>query len=176
MIAGTNSEEELALLLAENTAHIVLEDNLASENHTFRSCGEYGLITSSVVRDCAWDEYFRGNYEISEELIDKLINLGISDEEDWLLKTKNLLALKNNYESNLLALEYIEAAQQIDQYHLAEVLLVKGIILMRLERTEEAREVLNEFIEASEYAGIDESQIEEAKKMIADCDNFIMNR
>jgi predicted RNA polymerase sigma factor len=84
--------------------------------------------------------------------------------------------LKNNYESNLLALEYIEAAQQIDQYHLAEVLLVKGIILMRLERTEEAREVLNEFIEASEYAGIDESQIEEAKKMIADCDNFIMNR
>jgi hypothetical protein len=40
MIAGTNSEEELALLLAENTAHIVLEDNLASENHTFRSCGE----------------------------------------------------------------------------------------------------------------------------------------
>lgn len=53
---------------------------------------------------------------------------------------------------------------------------VKGIILMRLERTEEAREILNEFIEASEYAGIDVSRIEEAKELIADCEHFPENK
>jgi beta-barrel assembly-enhancing protease len=124
-------------------------NNLISENYTFRTCQEYGLVISSVVRDCAWDEYFRENYNISCELVDKLINLDIDDEEDWLLKAKNYLELQDNRESNLQALEFIETAQQMDQYHLAEVLLVKGIILMRLERLDEAREVLNEFISAS---------------------------
>lgn len=151
-------------------------NRLVSENYVFRNCQEYGLMMSSIIRDCAWNEYFNGNYIESLELVNKLMYTGIGDEEDWLLKARIYIELYDDTESNLQALEFIETAQRLDQYHLAEVLLVKGIILMKLERSEEAKEVLNEFISASENAGIDENQLEEAKNLLAQCNNILENK
>lgn len=147
-------------------------NHLVSGNYAFHNCYEYGSIMSSIIRDCAWNEYFGENYLESLDLINKLTEPGLGDEEDWLLKARILTNLYDDTESNLQALEYIETAQQLDQYHLAEVLLVKGIVLMRLERLEEASEVLNEFIVASEKTPIDEYQLEEAKEMLSECDKL----
>ena len=107
----------------------------------------------------------------SLELVNKLTEPGLGDEEDWLLKARIITDLYDDPESNLQALDCIETAQKLDQYHLAEVLLVKGIILVKLERFEEATEVLNEFITASEYTFVDEYQLEQAKELISECDN-----
>ena len=93
-----------------------------------------------------------------------------------LLKARIFTDLYDDIESNSKALKYIETAQQLDQYHLAEVLLVKGIVLMRLERIEEAREVLNEFILASEQTVVDQYQLEEAKNLLSECNNLLENK
>jgi tetratricopeptide (TPR) repeat protein len=151
-------------------------NHLVSENYAFHNCCEYDLIMSSIIRDCAWNEYFQKNYMTSMELVNKLTEQGLGDEEDWLLKARIYTDLYDDIESNLKALKYIEIAQQLDQYHLAEVLLVKGIVLMRLERLEEAREVLNEFISASENTIVDEYQLEEAENLLAECNNLLENK
>ena len=93
-----------------------------------------------------------------------------------LLKARIFTDLYDDIESNSKALKYIETAQQLDQYHLAEVLLVKGIILMRMERIEEAREVLNEFILASEQTVVDQYQLEEAEDLLSECNNLLENK
>ena len=144
---------------------------MVSENYPFHNCYEYRLIMSSILRDCAWNEYFEEDYVTSLELVNKLTEPGLGDEEDWLLKARIITDLYDDPESNLQALDCIETAQKLDQYHLAEVLLVKGIILVKLERFEEATEVLNEFITASEYTFVDEYQLEQAKELILECDN-----
>jgi tetratricopeptide (TPR) repeat protein len=151
-------------------------DYLVSENYSFHNCCEYGMIMSSVIRDCAWNEYFQENYLTSLELINKLTEPGLGDEEDWLLKARIYTNLYDDTESNQKALAYIETAQQLDHYHLAEVLLVKGIVLMRLERLEEAREVLNEFILASENTVVDEYQLEEAENLLSECNSLLENK
>lgn len=72
---------------------------------------------------------------------------------------------------------------------LPKILLIETMIIhnhaKRMERgmdgemgriNTSSKVVLNEFLEASEYAGIDESQIEEAKNLISDCDELLMSK
>lgn len=150
-------------------------DLLSGENFSFHSPREYGMIMSSIIRDLAWEKYFQENYDASLKLIDRLIQTGITDEEDYLLKTKIYLAQSDNYESNLQALRFVETAEQMDQYHYVELQLQKGIILTRLERYEEAQEALLDYLSVAESSGEDPEQIDEAKKMLNRCNDSLSN-
>jgi len=149
-------------------------DDPSKENISFHTPKEYGMIMLPVIKDLEWENYFLGNYDVSLQLINRLISLGIGDEEDYLLKTKIYLVRFDDQESNLQALGFIEIAEQMDQYNYVELSMQKGIILMRLERYEEAKTAFLEYISSAEAYGEDPEQINEAKKMLDRC-NVLLN-
>ena len=124
------------------------------------------------MKDLAWEKYFQKDYNGSLKLIDRLIQYGIADEEDYLLKTKIYLAQFNSHETNLQALKLVETAEQMDQYKYVELQLQKGIILMRLERFEEAQEALLDYLSVAESYGEDPGRINEAKNLLSQIDEI----
>ncbi|KPK86842.1 MAG: hypothetical protein AMS27_04220 [Bacteroides sp. SM23_62_1] len=147
-------------------------DMLMKKDFTFHTPTDFVIIMSPFMKDLAWEKYFQKDYNGSLKLIDRLIQYGIADEEDYLLKTKIYLAQFNSHETNLQALKLVETAEQMDQYKYVELQLQKGIILMRLERFEEAQEALLDYLSVAESYGEDPGRINEAKNLLSQIDEI----
>jgi len=134
---------------------------------------EYGIHISPVLKSLAWQEYFQNNHESALSIMNRLFELGIEDEEDYLLMAKIYLARSDTEESNLQALEFILTAEQMEDFNFVEILLEKGIVLMRLDRYSEAKEEFKKFISIAEEVGGNPEDIQQAKRMIIKCDQLL---
>jgi len=263
-IARTNSEKELLTMLAEQTAHVVLDHNLMNLNHeihsqksaefwtTFASLAsalameftnfrygtnfnagdvvlagltsaaisdaimesagadfseeqknlaqnlsidyianlensngfeyipdkEYMINISSILSLTAWQEYHHHNYDQSMFYMDRVFDLGIANEEDYLLRAKLTRTLSNSYESNLEALQLINTALAMNDFDFVEALAEKGLILIRLGEVSQAREIFEEYKTAVDGMpdmppGKDSTW---ANRMLIKCDQLMLKR
>ncbi len=139
---------------------------------------KYMINISSVLSVTAWQEYHYNNYDRSLEFVQRVFDLGIANEEDYLLRAKLTRTLSNTRESNLEALELINTALAMNDFNFVEALAEKGLILIRLGDVDQAREVFVEYKSAvSEMpempAGRDATW---ANRMIIKCDQLMLKR
>ena len=110
--------------------------------------------------------------------MDRIFNLGIANEEDYLLRAKLKRTLSNSYESNLEALQLINTALAMNDFNYVEALAEKGLILIRLDQVGQAREVFEEYKTA--VAGMSNMPQGRdaiwANRMLIKCDQLMLRR
>ena len=139
---------------------------------------EYMINISSILSLTAWQEYHHNNYDRSMFYMDRIFSLGIANEEDYLLKAKLKRTLSNSTESNLEALQLINTALAMNDFNYVEGLAEKGLILIRLNQVEEARDVFVQYkAAASGLTGLPPGRdIAWANRMVIKCDQLMLKR
>jgi hypothetical protein len=139
---------------------------------------EYNIYISSVLSLTAWQEYYQNNYDKAMSYMNRVFDLGIANEEDYLLRAKLTRTLHNTPESNLEALRLINTALAMNDFDFVEALAEKGLILIRLGEVNQAREVFVEYKTAVSGmpeipAGRDATW---ANRMLIKCDQLMLKR
>jgi hypothetical protein len=139
---------------------------------------EYMINISSILSLTAWQEYHHHNYDLSLFYMDRIFDLGIANEEDYLLRAKLTRTLSNSHESNLEALQLINTALVMNDFNYVEALAEKGLILIRLDEVSQAREVFVEY--KSAVSGLPEippgKDATWANRMLIKCDQLMLKR
>ncbi len=139
---------------------------------------EYMINISSVLSLTAWQEYHHNNFDRSMFYVDRIFDLGIANEEDYLLMAKLKRTLSNSPESNLEALQLINTALAMNDFDFVEALAEKGLILIRLGEVAQAREIFEEYRTA--VAGMPEMppgrDATWARRMLIKCDQLMLKR
>ena len=133
---------------------------------------------SSVLSLTAWQEYHYHNYDQSLFYMDRVFDLGIANEEDYLLRAKLTRTISNTGESNLEALHLINTALAMNDFDFVEALAEKGLILIRLGEVGQAREVFMEYKNA--VSGMPDIPPGRdaiwANRMLIKCDQLMLKR
>ena len=110
--------------------------------------------------------------------MDRVFELGIANEEDYLLRAKLTRTLSNTFQSNTEALRLINAALAMHDFDFVEALAEKGLILLRLGEVARAREVFVTYKEAvSEMPNIPPGRNAVwASRMLIKCDQLMQKR
>jgi hypothetical protein len=150
----------------------------ANETFEYLPDKEYMINISSVLSLTAWQEYHHHNYDKALYYSDRVFDLGIANEEDYLLRAKLKRTLSNSYQSNLEALRLINTALAMNDFNFVEALAEKGIILIRVGEIGEARQVFEEYKNAASGmsnlpAGRDATW---ANRMLIKCDQLMLKR
>jgi len=128
---------------------------------------EYMINISSILSLTSWQFY-----------MDRIFDLGIANEEDYMLRAKLTRTLSNSHESNLEALQLINTALIMNDFDYVEALAEKGLILIRLGEVSQAREVFVEY--KSAVSGLSEippgSDATWANRMLIKCDQLMLKR
>jgi hypothetical protein len=139
---------------------------------------EYMINISSALSLTAWQLYYSNNYDQSLFYIDRVFDLGIASEEDYLLRAKITRTLANAVESNLEALRLINTALSMNDFDFVEALAEKGLILIRLGEVDQARAVFEEY--RSAISGMPDMPPGRdstwANRMIIKCDQLMLKR
>ena len=147
-------------------------------NFDFLPDKEYMINISSVLSLTAWQEYHNYNYDQSMFYMDRVFDLGIANEEDYLLRAKLIRTLSNTVESNLEALKLINTALSMNDFDFVEALAEKGLILIRLGEVDQARTVFEEYRTA--VSGMHEMppgrDATWANRMLIKCDQLMLKR
>jgi hypothetical protein len=187
MIAKTSSEKELLAVLAEQTAHIVLDHNLMNLNyeiHNQRAAdfwSTFATIASAVAMEFSNVRY--GTYfDLSDVVLAGLTSAAISDAirlsagADF--NSEQIRTLANAVESNLEALRLINTALSMNDFDFVEALAEKGLILIRLGEMDQARAVFEEY--RSAISGMPDMPPGRdstwANRMIIKCDQLMLKR
>lgn len=139
---------------------------------------EYMINISSALSLTAWQEYYYHHYDQAMRYMDRVFQLGIASEEDYLLRAKLTRTLSNSYQSNAEALRYINTALAMHDFDFVEALAEKGLILIRLGEVAQAREVFADYKEAvSEMPDIPSGRNATwASRMLIKCDQLMQKR
>jgi hypothetical protein len=110
--------------------------------------------------------------------MDRVFQLGIASEEDYLLRAKLTRTLSNSYQSNAEALRYINTALVMHDFDFVEALAEKGLILIRLGEVAQAREVFVDYKKA--VSGMPDIPAGRnatwASRMLIKCDQLMQKR
>jgi hypothetical protein len=139
---------------------------------------EYMINISSALSLTAWQEYYHHHYDQAMRYMDRVFQLGIASEEDYLLRAKLTRTLSNSYQSNAEALHCINTALAMHDFDFVEALAEKGLILIRLGEVAQAREVFADYKEAvSEMPDIPSGRNATwASRMLIKCDQLMQKR
>ncbi len=151
----------------------IIVSNLQAQDVQFHEGKDYTIRITPVLRNVAWESYYQKDYDRSREILDRIVETGIEDEEDYLLLAKLYHATAENEEDLQLGLDAINKAEDLDDFNFVEVLFEKGMILMRLEKFMEAKAAFDEFLSATEEVGGDPDEIKEAKRMVMHCGQLL---
>jgi hypothetical protein len=173
--ADFNSEQKQN---AKELSGAFMEDLQQRENFEYLPDKEYMINISSALSTTAWMEYHHHNYDQSMQYMDRVFELGIANEEDYLLRAKLTRTLSNTYQSNAEALRLINTALAMNDFDFVEALAEKGLILIRLGEVAEAREVFVSYKEAiSGMPGMPPGRNATwASRMLIKCDQLMQKR
>jgi hypothetical protein len=173
--ASFNSEQKEH---SRNLSEAFMEDLQQREDFEYLPDKEYMINISSAISLTAWQEYHHHNYDQSMRYMDRVFELGIASEEDYLLRAKLTRTLSNNYQSNAEALRLINTALAMHDFDFVEALAEKGLILIRLGEVAQAREVFVDYKEAvSEMPNIPAGRNATwASRMLIKCDQLMQKR
>ncbi len=133
---------------SRNLSEAFMEDLQQRENFEYLPDKEYMINISSAISLTAWQEYHHHNYDQAMRYMDRVFELGIASEEDYLLRAKLTRTLSNSYQSNAEALRLINTALAMHDFDFVEALAEKGLLLIRLGEVAQAREVFVTYKEA----------------------------
>jgi hypothetical protein len=163
---------------AENLSEGFVEELQQRKDFEFLPDKEYMINISSAISLTAWQEYHHNNYDQAMRYMDRVFDLGIASEEDYLLRAKLTRTLSNTYQSNAEALRLINTALVMHDFDFVEALAEKGLILIRLGEVEQAREVFVKYKEA-----VDEMpdmppgrNVTWANRILIKCDQLMQRR
>jgi hypothetical protein len=139
---------------------------------------EYMINISTALSLTAWQEYHHHNYDQAMRYMDRVFELGIANEEDYLLRAKLTRTLSNTYQSNTEALRLINTALAMNDFNFVEALAEKGLILIRKGEVAEARAVFITYKEAvSDMSNIPPGRnLTWANRMLIKCDQLMQKR
>ncbi|MBL7113905.1 MAG: hypothetical protein ISS19_18345 [Bacteroidales bacterium] len=160
---------------AKHNAAITVS-NLQAQGVQFNEGKAYTIRITPVLKNLAWQSYYQNDYDRSREILDRIFEIGIEDEEDYLLLAKLYRATIGNEEGLQLALDAINKAEDLDDFNFVEVLFEKGMILMWMGEYLEAKIAFNEFLSVTEEVGGDPDEIKEAKRMVIRCGQLLGER
>jgi tetratricopeptide (TPR) repeat protein len=163
---------------SRNLSEAFMEDLHQREDFEYLPDKEYMINISSAISLTAWQEYHHHNYDQAMRYMDRVFELGIASEEDYLLRAKLTRTLSNNYQSNAEALRLINTALAMHDFDFVEALAEKGLILIRLGEVAQAREVFVDYKEAvSEVPNIPAGKNATwASRMLIKCDQLMQKR
>ena len=163
---------------SRNLSEAFMEDLHQREDFEYLPDKEYMINISSAISLTAWQEYHHHNYDQAMRYMDRVFELGIASEEDYLLRAKLTRTLSNNYQSNAEALRLINTALAMHDFDFVEALAEKGLILIRLGEVAQAREVFVDYKEAvSEMPNIPAGRNATwASRMLIKCDQLMQKR
>ena len=170
----TSEQKECSKFLSQT----FMEELQQKENFEYLPDKEYMINISSAISLTAWQEYHHHNYDQAMRYMDRVFELGIASEEDYLLRAKLTRTLSNTYQSNAEALRLINTALAMHDFDFVEALAEKGLILIRLGEVAEAREVFVSYKEAvSEMPNIPPGRNATwASRMLIKCDQLLQKR
>lgn len=108
---------------------------------------EYDVTFSSINTFNARLKYRKKRLSASGDLLNRNIEAGVATEEDYLLLSKITLNMYDTEEKNKEALEMINKAKSLNVYPVMGLPKQKAIVLMRLDRTGEAKQSLLQYRE-----------------------------
>jgi hypothetical protein len=148
------------------------------EDFEFLPDKEYMINISSALSRTAWQEYHHHNYDQAMAYMDRIFELGIASEEDYLLRARLTKTLSNTYQSNAEALQLINTAIGMHDFDFAEALAEKGLILLRLGEVSGAREAFVNYRAAiSGISNIPQGRdLTWADRMLVKCDQLMQKR
>jgi len=117
------------------------EAQLFHDNHYFAD------KIANVVSYTAWQEYYSQHYVKSLLLLNKIISEGFGTEEDYLLKAKLYRILGSGDEAIMEAILSLEVAESLGNQKLVEIYSEKGILLMKINKWNEALEAFKKYRE-----------------------------
>ena len=139
---------------------------------------EYQRIISFVNTNNAKIEYSKKHFLECENLVDKNINAGVGTESDYILKALVTRVIHGDKKNNLLALDYLNKAEELGIEPNAYIDKQKAITYLRLNQTFEAKDALEQYLnqlslilgEENEMSNFEEealnNEISWTKKMI----------
>jgi len=170
----TSEQKERSKFLSQT----FMKELQQKENFEYLPDKEYMINISSAISLTAWQEYHHHNYDQAMRYMDRVFELGIASEEDYLLRAKLTRTLSNTYQSNAEALRLINTALAMHDFDFVEALAEKGLILIRLGEVAEARKVFVSYKEAvSEMPNIPPGRNATwASRMLIKCDQLLQKR
>jgi hypothetical protein len=177
MSAGASYTSEQKMQ-ARNLSKTFMEALPQREGFEYLPDKEYMINISSAISLTAWQAYHHHNYDQAMRHMDRVFELGIASEEDYLLRAKLTRTLSNTYQSNAEALRLIHTALAMHDFDFVEALAEKGLILIRLGEVEQAREVFVTYKEAvSEMPNMPAGRNATwASRMLIKCDQLMQKR
>ncbi len=163
---------------SRNLSKTFMEELQQREGFEYLPDKEYMINISSAISLTAWQDYHQHNYDQAMRYMDRVFELGIASEEDYLLRAKLTRTLSNTYQSNAEALRLINTALAMHDFDFVEALAEKGLILIRLGELEQARAVFVTYKEAVSQmpnmpAGRNATW---ASRMLIKCDQLMQKR
>jgi len=130
--------------LAGGRTHPNLMDRIkaAGEVQTF-SGQKYNEVISAINTYSAALAFYERDFHRAFFLAERNVAAGVATEEDFLLQAMVLNFTSDTDEANNLALSLIENAKQLNVYPLDEIYKQEAIILLRLNRSADARKSLS---------------------------------
>jgi hypothetical protein len=170
----TNEQKERS----KNLSNAFMDDLQQRENFEFLPDKEYMINISTALSLTAWQEYHHHNYDQAMRYMDRVFELGIANEEDYLLRAKLTRTLSNTYQSNAEALRLINTALAMNDFNFVEALAEKGLILIRMGEVAEARAVFVTYKEAVyDMPNIPPGRnLTWANRMLIKCDQLMQKR
>ncbi len=179
--AGSESElRQLGAIYPENTKkrnHLIAEKYLSyyerntvaepysPQIHFFNSI-------AGVVSYTAWQDFYSQRYRKALLNINKLVGYDIANSTDYLLMAKIFLKLTDTIEANQKAMEYLKKAAEFEDQPLPEVYSEMGILQLREQQYEQAKESFKKYHEMV-VTSKDKEEQQWALKMINACNVFM---
>jgi beta-barrel assembly-enhancing protease len=108
-------------------------------------------------------EYNSNHFLAAEKIIDRNIHNGVATEEDYILKAKLIRSQFNSTEKNKEALQYLEIAEGLNIVPVNSLYKEKGIVLLRLNRNEDAVLAFKNYLELLQSGQENLDQIKSSK-------------
>lgn len=108
---------------------------------------DYQIKMSFVNTNNAKIEYNKKHFIECEKLVDKNINAGVATEDDYILKAMSIRIMHSDEEHNLIALDYLEKAEELNLEPNSYVSKQKAITYMRLGQMDKAQSSFERYLE-----------------------------
>jgi hypothetical protein len=101
---------------------------------------QYNGVIANAISVAAWQEYHLKNYFYAMQLAERLNDMDLATDKDYLLLSRIQRRISNDLYSIQLALDYINKGKQKSIEPLADLEKEAGIVYSRLNQPEKAKE------------------------------------
>jgi hypothetical protein len=179
--AGSKSElQQLGAIYPENTKKRIrliaekyvsyYEKNTAAEPYSPQIY--FFNSIAGVISYTAWQDFYSQKYRKALLNINKLVGYDIANSTDYLLIAKIFLKLSDTAEANQKAMGYLKKATEFEDQPLPEVYSEMGILQLRVQQYEQAKESFKKYYEMA-VTSKDKEEQQWALKMINACNVFM---